>query len=176
MRRRLAPLLGIAALAMLSAAALPAFADDAADKPIELTPLQIGQIFCIAIVGNDMAPVEALTTASLQKAIAKADALNTVWMKKNPDEKPPLGDGLPWQEHADYASGCTAKNPTDTGKEARVDLTYHYPEAPDADYTNTLVLKPVPNPEMGDNFWRIDDIAFDNGSGMKQDMIDAFKP
>ena len=38
---------------------------------ITITPDQIGQIFCIGSLGNDMAPVEALLTPDLAAAVAE---------------------------------------------------------------------------------------------------------
>ncbi len=121
-----------------------------------------------------MAPIEAIITPGLKKAIAKADALDAAYEKKNPGEKPPLGDGLPWQSSPDYSAKCTADAPSSTAKEARVSITYAFDGAPSV--TDTLLLRPVPNPDMGDEVWRIDDVLYADKSGMRQEMLDAFKP
>jgi hypothetical protein len=164
------------AIALL-ALPFPAFADDAADTgPIKLSPQQIGDIFCITRVGNDMAPVEAIITASLKKAIAKADALDAAWGKKNPGEKPPLGDGIPWQSSPDYAPKCMADHASLEMDEARVSINYTFPDDAGANFTDVLHLKLVPDPIMGDKIWRIDDVTFPDKTSMRQELIDAFKP
>ncbi|MEO8882150.1 MAG: hypothetical protein ABI377_01835 [Devosia sp.] len=163
-------------IAVLFASALPALADDATSGPTKLTPLQIGQVFCISRVGNDMAPVEAIVTPSLKQAIAKADALDAAWQKKNPGEKPPLGDGLPWQASPDYTANCTASDSATTGKDARVNISYSFADDPAGNYTDVLELKPELDKDIGDNVWRIDDVMFADKSTMRQQMVDAFKP
>jgi len=160
--------------ATLFAGALPAFADDAG--PTKLTPLQIGQIFCISRIGNDMTPVEAIITPSLKQAISKADAQNAAWQKKNPGEKPPLGDGLPWQASPDYTTNCTASGSATTGNDARIDISYAFADDPAANYTDVLELKAIFDKSIGDNVWRIDDVMFADKSTMRQQMIGAFKP
>lgn len=167
----------LALAVMLLALPLPAFADDAADSgPITLSPQQVGDIFCIARLGNDMAPIEAIITPSLKKAIAKADALDAAWEKKNPGEKPPLGDGVPWQSTPDYAPKCVADNAVAKADTATVNINYSFPDDAAGNYTDVLQLKPVPDPEMGDNVWRIDDVTFPDKTTMRQNLIDAFKP
>ena len=162
--------------AVLLATALPVLADDPDIGPTKLSPLQIGQIFCISRVGNDMAPVEAIVTPSLKQAIAKADVLNAAWQKKRPDEKPPLGDGLPWQASPEYTTNCTASDSATTGKDARVNISYAFADYPAGNYTDVLELKPIFNKDIGDNVWRIDDVMFADKSTMRQQMVDAFKP
>jgi hypothetical protein len=160
----------------LLATAFPALADETDAGPTKLTPLQIGQIFCISRAGNDMAPVEAIVTPSLKAAITKADALDAAWEKKNPGEKPPLGDGLPWQASPDYTANCTAGDSATMGKDARVDINYVFADDPSGNYTDVLELKPVIDKTIGDTVWRINDVLFTDKTTMQQQMIDAFKP
>ncbi len=165
-------------LLLLAASALPAFAADSSDvdAPVKLSPLQIGQIFCIARAGNDMAPIEAIVTPTLAKAIAKADTLNAAWAKKHPGEEPPLGDGLPWQATTDYTANCTADHASSTATTAQVEVSYAFTGDAAANYTDTLMLSAMPDATMGDKVWRIDDVVFADKSHMRQAMIDAFKP
>ena len=173
--KTLIPIVALLAILVLALAS-PASAAEAANYgPVRLTPLQIGQIFCLARVGNDMAPIEAMLTPSLRKAIGKAEALDAAYAKKHPGEKPPLGDGLPWQSAPVYTPNCSAAAAVGaTDAEARVDITYAFDGAPSL--TDTLLLRPVPHPEMGDQVWRLDDVLFGGKSGMRQEMLDAFKP
>ena len=88
------------------AAALCLFATPSFAQMVTISPEQIGEIFCISRLGNDMAPVDGLLTAELTAAIADAEAKNDAIQQAHPDEKPPLGDGIPWQAFPDYASEC----------------------------------------------------------------------
>ena len=166
MRRTLAVLI-------LALSTLPGIARADDDGPIKLSPQQIGDIFCIGIVGNDMAPVEAIITTPLRKAIDKANKLNDVYMKKNPGEAPPM-DGLPWQDSADYTPQCHALNPSIGKDSARVELDYSFPDDAAANFTDQLILKAVPDPEMGGTKWRIDDVQFRDGTDMLHAMTEAF--
>ena len=165
----------LALAVILLALPFPAFADDT-DGPTKLSPQQIGDIFCITRLGNDMAPIEAIITASLKKAIAKADALDRAWEKKNPGEEPPLGDGIPWQNSQDYAPKCVADHASATADAATVSINYSFPDDAAANFTDVLQLKPVPDPIMGDKVWRIDNVVFPDKTDMRQALIDAFKP
>lgn len=170
--RRLARSLVLAAA--LTSLAAPVFADDDAG-PIKLSPLQIGQIFCIARLGNDMTPVEALLTPALQQAIAAADKRNAAWAKKHPGDEPPLGDGLPWQSTPDYAALCTASPATTGATLAAVGIDYAYPDTPSAAFSDQLKLQLVKDPHLGDTAWRIDDIGLSDGRTMRGELLAAFK-
>jgi hypothetical protein len=160
----------VTALACLAA---PAFADDAG--PIKLSPLQIGQVFCIGRLGNDMTPVEAILTPSLQQAIAAADKRNAAWAKKHPGDEPPLGDGLPWQSTPDYAETCTASHPTASPAQAGVSIDYAYPDVPDSAFSDVLKLQLIKDRHLDDTAWRIDDITLSDGRTMRGELLAAFK-
>src|SRR5262245_41053361 len=93
-------------------------------QPIPINPQQVGQIFCISRVGNDMAPVDGLLTPGLASAIAAAEDKNTVWEKANPGDKPPLGDGIPWQSWPDYAANCDVGDVKTIADHAQVGIHY----------------------------------------------------
>lgn len=137
-----------------------------------LSPEQIGQIFCISRLGNDMAPVEAILTPELTAAIAEAEQKNADWEKANPGEKPPLGDGIPWQAAPDYASECTVGSTALMMDEATVAINYGFPEYPAGNFTDTLRLKLVPG-TYGENVWRIDNVAFADGN-LRDGLLLAF--
>jgi hypothetical protein len=137
-----------------------------------LTPEQIGQIFCISRLGNDMAPVEAILTPDLTEAIATAEEKNAKWEKANPGEKPPLGDGIPWQAAPDYASQCSVGAATLMMDEASVAIDYGFPEYPAGNFTDRLQLKLVPG-EYGEKVWRIDNVSFADGN-MRDYLVLAF--
>ena len=127
-----------------AAALLLLAAGPAAAQAITLSPAQIGEIFCIARLGNDMAPVEGLLTDGLRDAIAAAQAVSDDIARQHPDEKPPLGDGVPWQAFPDYAPQCRAGSAILQMDESRVPVSYVFPDSPEADFADTLVLRLVP--------------------------------
>lgn len=139
----------------------PSFAEDTG--PVILSPAQIGQIFCMSRIGNDMAPVEGLLTPDLTAVIAHAWEVNSAYEDEYPGEKPPLGDGLPWQAWPDYASKCDVGEIAIDGDRATVALSYGFPEYPRADFTDTLQLVLIDDAELGWKVWRIDNIAYENG-------------
>ena len=143
-------------------------------QPAALSPEQIAQIFCIASVGNDMAPVEGLLTPDLTAAIATAETENDRRAAAQPDEKPPLGDGIPWQSFPDYADQCT---PGSTGfmmDEAEVKLVYAFTGYPDATITDTLKLRLVDDARTGARVWRIDNIAYATDGNLRTTLLSAF--
>lgn len=165
----------ITSLAVLLAAsltALPAFADDTGMVTVKAD--QIGQIFCISRVGNDEAVIEGLISPDLRKAIADAEAKDDAYAKKYPDEKPPLGDGLGWQSSPDYADKCDVGLVTLSKSDARVELNYSFTDYPDGNYTDTLILKRIPQEGFDVGFWRIDDVIYPDGTTMKAGLVSAF--
>src|ERR1700712_3288924 len=125
------------ALALLLAATpfAPAHADD---TMVTLKAEQIGEIFCLSRLGNDEAVIDGILTADLKAAIADADKQNADWEAKNPGDKPPLGDGVPWQSWTDYAAKCATGLVALSKKDAKVEIQYGFPDDPKADFTDTL--------------------------------------
>lgn len=149
--------------------ATPAFA-----QPITLTPQQIGQIFCLSRLGNDMAPVTGLLTAGLTSEIEAALEKNDVLQQAHPDEKPPLGDGIPWQAYPDYADQCQPGDVAFMMDEARISIDYAFKDYPDANFTDTLALKLIDDPTMSARIWRIDNIAYATDGDLRAMLAAAF--
>jgi hypothetical protein len=161
----------IALAAAVTLLATPAFA-----QMVTISPTQIGEIFCIARLGNDMAPVEGLLTPDLTAAIADAQMKNDAIQKAHPDEKPPLGDGIPWQAFPDYADQCKPGQVTLMQDDASVAIDYAFKDYPDADFTDTLKLKLVENPATGSaKVWRIDNIAYSSEGDLRTTLASAFE-
>lgn len=135
---------------------------------------QIGQIFCLSRLGDDEAPIRALLSDMLTAAIDEAEAMDVAWAQANPGDKPPLGDGIPWQSWPDYAPACTVGIYTLMLSDARVEIQYSFPEEPDADFVDTLLLKSVPAGDAGAMVWRIDNIAYATGSDLRTALAEAF--
>lgn len=159
------------ALALLPVLAVAAPAQ--AQTMTTVTPDQIGEIFCISRIGNDDGILDGLMTQELSTLIAYSEARNDTIAAAHPDEKPPLGDGIPLASFPDYASKCDVESIAIDGNSARVAIGYGFPEAPTADYTDTLDLRLVPhpyNPDIG--IWRIDDIRYTT-SGTLRDVLSS---
>lgn len=157
-----------------SLTALPAMAEDGITMTT-LKPEQIGQIFCLSRLGNDEAVTEGILTDDLTMAIADAWTRDEAYEKQYPGEKPPLGDGIPWQAWPDYAAECTVGLVTLMKTDAKVEINYAFPEDKDANFTDTLLLKRVDMPDYGTGFWRIDNIAYATGSDLKAVLVGAFE-
>lgn len=157
--------------ALLSA--LPALAEE--PQMVTLKAEQVGQIFCLSRIGNDEAVISGLLTDGLRTAIAAAEARDDAWARSHPDEKPPLGDGMPWQSAPDYADTCETGLVTLSKTDAKVEIKYTFKDYPDANYTDTLILKKVPIEGMDVGYWRIDDVIYPDGTDMKGVLVSAFE-
>jgi hypothetical protein len=162
----------VATLALL-ASALPAIADD--NGMVTLKVNQIGEVFCMSRTGNDEALISGILTEDLQKAIEIADAKDDEFVKKYPGEKPPLGDGIPWQSAPDYAAKCEVGLVTLSKTDAKVELKYSFPDYPDANFIDTLILKKIPQDGFDVGFWRIDDVIYPDSTDLKGVLVSAFE-
>ncbi|MEP9385651.1 hypothetical protein [Mesorhizobium sp. KR9-304] len=137
-------------------------------------PRDVGAAFCKARLGDDEAATLALLTPSLAKLVDEAKARNDVIAKATPDEKPPFGDGIPYQAFPDVAQGCEAGEITDKSGRLEIEINYLFPKTPKANWTDRLTLVAV-----GDRLL-IDDIVFANvadgeqDQGLRRVLFDAF--
>jgi hypothetical protein len=165
-------------LAALAAIAFgtPALAGDGepGGQMVVLKAEQVGQIFCLSRIGNDEAVIAGILTDGLRQAIATADKKNDDFATKYPDEKPPLGDGVPWQFSPDHADSCHVGLVTLSKSDARVEIKYGFKEDSAANYVDTLILRKVPIEGMDVGYWRIDDVIYPDGTDMKDALVDAF--
>jgi hypothetical protein len=134
-------------------------ADTAADAQ------QLGEIFCM--LGKDGGEFGRmyLATRSLTEAIDAAVKKNGEIAAAAPDEKPPLGDGVPFQSFPDTAPVCKPGKLSDKGRNQELEIVYEFPDTPKGNWTDRLVLVP----EFGR--LRIDDVLFgpgDSGDGLRK--------
>ena len=136
-------------------------------------PRSVAEAFCKARLADDEGKTLALLTPSLVKVIEEAKARNDVIAKATPDEKPPFGDGIPYQSFPDVAEGCEAGEASDkTGIE--IEVKYLFPKTPNADWTDRLKLV-----TEGDKLL-VDDILYANvangepDQGLRQALFEAF--
>jgi hypothetical protein len=137
-------------------------------------PRSVAEAFCKARLADDEGKTLALLTPSLVQVIEEAKARNDVIAKATPDEKPPFGDGIPYQAFPDVAQGCEAGEISDKSGRVEVEIDYLFPETPKANWTDRLKLV-----ADGDRLL-IDDILFANvangepDQGLRRVLFDAF--
>jgi hypothetical protein len=137
-------------------------------------PRAVAAAFCKARLANDETATLALLTPSLVKVIDDAKSRSDIIAKATPDEKPPFGDGIPYQAFPDVAPGCEAGKVSNGSGRVEVEVTYLFPETPNADWTDRLKLV-----TEGDRLL-VDDIIFANvangepDQGLRQALFEAF--
>lgn len=133
------------------------------------TPTDFGALFCRASLADNMAPIEALLTPELTDIAHHALDLNDEIQAAYPDEKPPLGDGLPWRSWTDAASTCVVEGIREGSPETRVTIRYGFADAPGADYSDTLLIT-----DLGGGNWRLTDIEMEGGARFRDILETAF--
>jgi len=143
-------------------------------EPLTFTPDQVGDTFCIATLANDMSRIEnGLLSPALVEVVTRAEIRNAQFKSQHPDDKPPLGDGLPWRSYPDTADGCIVGSVTISAdaSAASVQINYTFQSAPAANYTDTLRLKQTTGT---DRFYQIDDIDEIDGQTFAGTLIALF--
>jgi hypothetical protein len=140
------------------------------------SPQQIGEIFCLGRLSGDMAPILAIASPVLATGIAHAQARNDVIQRAAPDEKPPLGDGIPWQSYPDYAPECSVGEAVTSATMTGIKINYSFPGTPDANFSDILVLVPVPVEVGYEPFLRIDDVVYATGGTLSETLVNSFAP
>ncbi len=109
---------------MLLATAPLSEAARAADDPRE-----VAEAFCKAREANNDDATRALLTPSLIGEVDAAQARSDVIAKANPEDKPPLGDGIPYQAFPDVPKDCTVGDVAERSGSIEVKVTYSFPDA-----------------------------------------------
>jgi hypothetical protein len=104
------------------------------------TPGEVGTAFCAARVKNEETQVRALLSPSLLKVIEESETRNDAIAKAAPGDKPPLGDGIPWQGFPDLAPVCKAGAAKELSGRTEIEISYAFPDAPNAGWTDRLLL------------------------------------
>ena len=161
----------------IALAILPLFSVAPAQaEMMTVSPMQIGEIFCIARLGNDDGILAGVLTDELRTQIAYSEARNDTIVAANPGDKPPLGDGIPWASFPDYAAKCSVGSVAVDGKSANVTVNYGFPAEPTADYSDTLQLKLMPHPWDPDTgIWRLDDIRYTTSETLRETLVAIFE-
>lgn len=117
-------------------------------------PAEIAGAFCVTRLAGDDEGVRTLLSPSLLAAIMEAEDRNLAAMQAAPDEKPPFGDGIPYQSFPDLPDGCVVGAVGPAGETVRIEVGLSFRQAPAAGWHDTLMLVPT------DGAYRIDDIEF----------------
>jgi hypothetical protein len=152
-------LLGCAAAAALIAGISPARADLPEDAK------RLGEIFCLLGEAGGEFGRMYLVTRSLTEAINQAQKKNGEIAAATPGEKPPLGDGVPYQSFPDEAPVCKVGKLADKGRNQELEILYEFPETPKGNWTDRLLLI------VEDGRLRIDDVLFgpgESGDGLRK--------
>lgn len=155
----------LAASVALTSFVMPARADTAAGA---------AAAFCATRTSAIEARLKPLLTRSLLAVIAEAEERNRIVAEATPDEKPPFGDGIPYQSFPDRPDTCEPGKPVERAGRTEIAVTYGFAKTPRANWTDTLILVSA----EGQSF--IDDIRFResaDGSGaltLREILHDAF--
>jgi hypothetical protein len=124
----------IVAAGMVIGAHSAALADDDAVAMV--------QAFCSlrAVEGGNA--IMHLVSPSLGEAIGVALAENAKVQAAMPDEKPPLGDGIPWQSYPDLSDTCEPGTVTAEGDGRIAEVKHGFASNAGAAWTDRLVLQP----------------------------------
>lgn len=152
------------ALPLLVLLATPALADGLPG------PREIARDFCAAGITGTMARVEPDLSPALKTSIDTAQRHSDALQAAHPDDKPPLGDGIPWRSWQDSADSCTPGAAKLEGNSASIPVAYAFVATPSADYADTLILI-----RTASGAWQIDDVAFATGSTLKATLAATLK-
>jgi hypothetical protein len=134
----------------------------------------VGEAFCKARLADDELATRALLSKSLVTAIEEAEARREIVAKAAPDEKPPLGDGIPYQAFPDAVGACEVGRTVEAGGRVELEIAYRFPDAPNAGWTDRIKLL------TEDDRLAIDDVLYadvansDPGYGLRRVLFDAF--
>lgn len=157
---------GFAAAVTLSACLLAIVPTALAGEPAPISPARLGVMFCALQLEGDSATLESLLTPTLAAAIARAESVSAAAAAVAPDEKPPLGDGIPWASYPDRPDSCRVSNIAETGTSAEVTLRYGFAASPEADFADTLRAAQVET--AGVQGWLIDDVVYADGATLSK--------
>lgn len=139
----------------------------------DVTALELAERFCAAMVDGTIDPL-SLASPSLAEAISEAMAQNDAIQAETPDEKPPLGDGIPWSSWPDKPDSCLPVTAEEKSIFTRVIVEYGFAAAPTANYRDVLIVVPH-RPDPGQAMqWRLDDVEMQGGVTLRAALQQAF--
>lgn len=130
-------------------ATTPAFA-------VSMSTAQIAELFCIARLSGDMAPVLAILTPELGELVQKH-------LPAGADQ----ATAIPWQSKPDYANTCDSVGAQGSGEAPIAVIAYGHREADKTGYADGIVLHFV------EERLRIDDIMYGIGGDTLRQRLEA---
>ena len=129
----------------------------------------VAEDFCDFLDG-DHHPTTDLFTPSLLHTIEQAETLNTEWEIAHPGDKPPLGDGVPYQSFPDHAPFCRPGENVHIDHQLYMEVDHIFPDTPNANWTDRLKLVKTPDG------WKIDDVVYgtDYKTGLRRTLKTMF--
>lgn len=134
----------------------------------------LGEAFCKARLANDDKATRALLTPSLAKVVEEAQARSDLVAKSVPDEKPPLGDGIPYQAFPDVPAGCEVGAVTEKSGYVEVIVTYRFPDSPNADWSDRLKVVTESRKAMVDDVIYANVVNGEPDLSLRQILMDTF--
>jgi len=118
------------------------------------SPEEIATQYCTLITTHQPDTMGPLLTPSLTALMQQAQALSDAKAQQYPEDKPPLGDGIPYQTHPDDAPICRVVRTSGGAHRQTVTIFREFPEDPRANWADHLLLK------RHQGQWRIDDVRY----------------
>lgn len=137
------------------------------------TPESVAQIFCETTQDGNNEPPDDILSASLIEEIRIANQKNQHAIEMEPGDKPPLGDGIPYQGYQDHAPGCAVGTVSGSADDLKVEIRHSFPGDPKSNWSDFLLLKKV------NKTWKIDDILYGSAQsqhGLKSQLKVMFGP
>lgn len=129
----------------------------------------LGTSFCQMRADGSEGQVRSLLTKSLLDAIDAAEAVSKKYEAANPGDKPPLGDGIPFQSFPDVPDSCAPANIKETGGSVEMDIEYKFKASPEGNFSDrTLVRQENGRPLIDDVLYGSDGYK----SGLRQVLAD----
>jgi hypothetical protein len=120
------------------------------------TPQELAALWCTAAWQHDDVAATELMAPSLQELVARATEASAAFALRFPDEKPPLGDGLPLSAFPDPTQECRAESLS----AEEIVLLYTPLPSGEGQWRDKLLLESIPG--TGDpNQVLVADILFD---------------
>jgi hypothetical protein len=131
----------------------------------------VGRLFCQMRSEGEPA-IRYLLTRSLTAEIDRALDKNEAIAAARPDEKPPLGDGVPFQAYQDFAPECRVAQVATADGGFNVDVEHVFADQPAGNWTDRLVIV------TEDGLAKIDDILYGPEkfeTGLRDVLATAFR-
>jgi hypothetical protein len=138
------------------------------------SPRVVAEAFCKARLADDEAATMALLTPSLVRTIDEAKARSDVIAKATPDEKPPFGDGIPYQSFPDVAPSCETGKVDEKPGRTQIEVNYLFPDTPNAGWTDRLKIVTEADTLLVDDVLFADVANGEPGYGLRRMLFEAF--